>query len=286
MGATAPSVVRYVMRMLPVPRSAESYQATVDSAVANNDAGTEAFPTFAKSDDDKAFILSAVSARCQVAGARDRFPPLVHPPGVAWRGVACAAVQVIPVRVSEGGGSRGDRGRHTVCFIQSRRHHLQAGPHLGARAVHCPPTETEHYSSLALGCGAMGLQGDVGDMFYIVASGEVRINMDGAAIATQDVESHFGELALMHNCPRCVTVCHCPILKPAVTCAWFVWCCFRSYAGAEAVQDCKLWALDRQTFKTVVVRSAAQAVQDKVNFLKSCVTPLLWRQCCFRLLPP
>ena len=41
-------------------------------------------------------------------------------------------------------------------------------------------------------------------------------------------------------------------------------------AGIEACTECQLWALDRATFRRVIVRAAARVVTAKVDFLKRC----------------
>jgi cAMP-dependent protein kinase regulator len=45
-------------------------------------------------------------------------------------------------------------------------------------------------------------QGDAGDLFYVVNSGELRVLVDGKVVSTLGPRAHFGELALMFNCPR------------------------------------------------------------------------------------
>jgi len=49
-------------------------------------------------------------------------------------------------------------------------------------------------------------QGDSGDMFYVIASGEFDISVDGKVVATYKDGQCFGELALMYNAPRAATV--------------------------------------------------------------------------------
>ncbi len=90
--------------------------------------------------------------------------------------------------------------------------------------------------------GPLVAQNDVGDLFYVLARGTVEVRVDGIRATTLGPEDHFGELALMHNCPRFATVI--------------------------ALSACELWALDRHTFKTVVLRSATAATHAKVEFLK------------------
>lgn len=86
-------------------------------------------------------------------------------------------------------------------------------------------------------------EGDTGDKFYVVDSGNLSVTLLARGeVGTLTRHNTFGELALMYDNPRAASV--------------------------TAVTPCKLWALDRRTFKRVVVRSAAAAVHEKVHFLR------------------
>ena len=75
-------------------------------------------------------------------------------------------------------------------------------------------------------------QGDDGDNFYIIESGtyDILIGEPGAKVGQYNDSGFFGELALMYNMPRAATI--------------------------QASVDGTLWALDRQTFRRIVLRSA------------------------------
>eukprot|EP00854_Cymbomonas_tetramitiformis_P013905 gene13905-16435_t len=80
-------------------------------------------------------------------------------------------------------------------------------------------------------------QGDEGDNFYIVESGECEV-----LISKKGPGTSFGELALMYNSPRAATV--------------------------KAKTDVKLWALDRQTFRATLSDSTRDRRMKHQNFLE------------------
>lgn len=73
-------------------------------------------------------------------------------------------------------------------------------------------------------------QGDEGDYFYVVESGTVEFYVNNNKVNTSGPGSSFGELALMYNNPRAATVI--------------------------ATTDCILWALDRMTFRKILLGSS------------------------------
>lgn len=104
------------------------------------------------------------------------------------------------------------------------------------------------------------IQGDQGDFFYVVEKGTFDIYVNpsgvlepgldglGAKVATIEPGGSFGELALMYNAPRAATV-----------------------MSAEA--GCTLWALDRITFRRILMDSTFQRRRLYESFLEE--VPLL-----------
>ncbi|KAF3021457.1 hypothetical protein G7054_g10584 [Neopestalotiopsis clavispora] len=101
-------------------------------------------------------------------------------------------------------------------------------------------------------------QGDSGDYFYVVEKGtfDVYINSNGAPgpdglgelVSTIKAGGSFGELALMYNAPRAATV-------------------------ISAEPGCTLWALDRVTFRRILMESTFARRRMYENFLEE--VPLL-----------
>ncbi|KAI0463740.1 hypothetical protein LJB42_002745 [Komagataella kurtzmanii] len=85
-------------------------------------------------------------------------------------------------------------------------------------------------------------QGDEGDYFYVLESGEVTFVVNGETKGQGKSGSTFGELALMYNSPRAATVI--------------------------SSQDCVLWALDRMTFRRILLEGTAKRRAMYDGFLK------------------
>ncbi|XP_032455859.1 cAMP-dependent protein kinase type II regulatory subunit isoform X2 [Nasonia vitripennis] len=92
-------------------------------------------------------------------------------------------------------------------------------------------------------------QGDDGDNFYVIEKGRFEVYVKDTLIHTYDNSGAFGELALLYNMPRAATV--------------------------KAISPGTLWAMDRQTFRRILLKSAYKKRKmyedliNKVPMLKS-----------------
>ncbi|GBL88941.1 cAMP-dependent protein kinase type II regulatory subunit [Araneus ventricosus] len=90
-------------------------------------------------------------------------------------------------------------------------------------------------------------QGDDGDNFYVIDSGVYHIYVDTdqekkKLVGKYDNAGSFGELALMYNMPRAATI--------------------------EAASDGSLWAMNRQTFRRIVLKSAFKKRKEYEKLLE------------------
>lgn len=89
--------------------------------------------------------------------------------------------------------------------------------------------------------------GDNGDYFYVVDSGKldcyIKINNEEKKVLTYDNAGAFGELALMYNTPRAATI--------------------------VATEQCVLWALDRTTFRQLVLLTTMKKREMYEAFLNA-----------------
>lgn len=90
-------------------------------------------------------------------------------------------------------------------------------------------------------------QGEEGDNFYIVEEGKFAVEIDGSEVVQIGPKGSFGELALMYNSPRAASV--------------------------KALEKGKLFALDRITFRRVIIDLAHEKRCKYIAFLSS--LPLL-----------
>ncbi|KAI8979968.1 camp-dependent protein kinase regulatory subunit [Pilobolus umbonatus] len=93
-------------------------------------------------------------------------------------------------------------------------------------------------------------QGGVGDYFYVVESGTLdcfisKNGEDRVKVTSYEAGGSFGELALMYNAPRAATII--------------------------TTSDCVLWALDRITFRTILMENTSRKRRMYESFLSEVV---------------
>ena len=84
-------------------------------------------------------------------------------------------------------------------------------------------------------------QGDEGDNFYVIDLGEVDIFVNGAQVTTISEGGSFGELALIYGTPRAATV--------------------------KAKGDVKLWGIDRDSYRRILMGSTIRKRKMYEEFL-------------------
>ncbi|CAG0899643.1 unnamed protein product [Darwinula stevensoni] len=84
-------------------------------------------------------------------------------------------------------------------------------------------------------------QGDSGDNFYIIDQGEVEIYKNGELVASVGEGGSFGELALIYGTPRAATV--------------------------KAKTDVKLWGIDRDSYRRILMGSTIRKRKMYEDFL-------------------
>jgi len=95
--------------------------------------------------------------------------------------------------------------------------------------------------------GTVMTQGEDGDYFYVVDSGTVKVIVSGTEVATLGAGDSFGELALMYFAPRAATI--------------------------AVDTDAVMWAMDRVTFRSMLLDSTARKRATYESFLAT--VPLL-----------
>uniref|UniRef100_A0AAY4D157 cGMP-dependent protein kinase n=1 Tax=Denticeps clupeoides TaxID=299321 RepID=A0AAY4D157_9TELE len=97
-------------------------------------------------------------------------------------------------------------------------------------------------------------EGDVGSLVYVMEEGKVEVTKEGVKLCTMGPGKVFGELAILYNCTRTATV--------------------------KTLTNVKLWAIDRQCFQTIMMRTGLIKHAEYMEFLKRLVALL-----CFLGLP-
>uniref|UniRef100_A0AAY4D0Z6 cGMP-dependent protein kinase n=1 Tax=Denticeps clupeoides TaxID=299321 RepID=A0AAY4D0Z6_9TELE len=89
-------------------------------------------------------------------------------------------------------------------------------------------------------------EGDVGSLVYVMEEGKVEVTKEGVKLCTMGPGKVFGELAILYNCTRTATV--------------------------KTLTNVKLWAIDRQCFQTIMMRTGLIKHAEYMEFLKSVPT--------------
>ncbi|XP_053477188.1 cGMP-dependent protein kinase 1a isoform X1 [Ictalurus furcatus] len=89
-------------------------------------------------------------------------------------------------------------------------------------------------------------EGDVGSLVYVMEDGKVEVTKEGLKLCTMGPGKVFGELAILYNCTRTATV--------------------------KTLTNVKLWAIDRQCFQTIMMRTGLIKHAEYMEFLKSIPT--------------
>lgn len=89
-------------------------------------------------------------------------------------------------------------------------------------------------------------EGDVGSIVFVLEEGKVEVTKGGRLLCHLGIGKVFGELAILYNCTRTATV--------------------------KALTDCTLWAIERQCFQTIMMRTALVRQAEYTDFLKSVPT--------------
>jgi len=86
-------------------------------------------------------------------------------------------------------------------------------------------------------------QGDEGDNFYVVDDGVFEVIVNGNKVVEIGPGGSFGELALMYNTPRAATV--------------------------KAKEDSVVWAVDRVTFRRIIMNNTFRKRKMYENFVRT-----------------
>ncbi|XP_068429855.1 cGMP-dependent protein kinase 1-like [Clinocottus analis] len=99
-----------------------------------------------------------------------------------------------------------------------------------------------HPTSLTKGCVVIQ-EGDDGSTVYVLEEGMVEVTKQGQKLCSIGHGTVFGELAILYNCTRTATV--------------------------TALTDIKLWAIDRQGFQTIMMRTGLIKHSQYTDYLRS-----------------
>ncbi|XP_054455975.1 cGMP-dependent protein kinase 2 isoform X2 [Anoplopoma fimbria] len=86
-------------------------------------------------------------------------------------------------------------------------------------------------------------EGEPGNYLYVLADGLLEVIQNGKLLGEMRPGTAFGELAILYNCKRTATI--------------------------KAVSQSHIWALDRQTFQTIMMRTTQARHEEYFSFLRS-----------------
>ncbi|BFF96223.1 cGMP-dependent protein kinase isozyme 2 forms cD4/T1/T3A/T3B [Drosophila madeirensis] len=86
-------------------------------------------------------------------------------------------------------------------------------------------------------------EGDVGSIVYVMEDGRVEVSREGKYLSTLSGAKVLGELAILYNCQRTATI--------------------------TAISECNLWAIERQCFQTIMMRTGLIRQAEYTDFLRS-----------------
>ncbi|XP_015916401.1 cGMP-dependent protein kinase 1 isoform X4 [Parasteatoda tepidariorum] len=89
-------------------------------------------------------------------------------------------------------------------------------------------------------------EGEVGSIVYVMEEGKIEVSKGNQYLCTLGPGKVFGELAILYNGTRTATI--------------------------TALTDCRLWAIERQCFQTIMMRSGLVRQAQYTDFLKSVPT--------------
>ncbi|XP_074647310.1 cGMP-dependent protein kinase 1-like [Tubulanus polymorphus] len=86
-------------------------------------------------------------------------------------------------------------------------------------------------------------EGEVGSLVYVLEEGTVEVTKGKNVLGKMEPAKVFGELAILYNCTRTASV--------------------------KTLTDCQLWAIDRQCFQTIMMKTGLMKHTEHMDFLRS-----------------
>ena len=86
-------------------------------------------------------------------------------------------------------------------------------------------------------------EGDIGKSVYVMEKGNLQVIKGDKFLHRMGRGKIFGELAILCNCTRTATI--------------------------KAIEDCKLWAIDRECFQTIMMKTGLIKQKEYLKFLST-----------------